>query len=145
MNKRHERSRMAAMLAAGSLVLATGAVAAQTPAALPAVQQQGQVQYLTGGFGHDESEAMKAASSSYPLALTFASKQGGAYLADVQVTITDAQGKTVLDTTSDGPYLLVKLPAGRYKVSARFNGNEQTRHVSISAHGTVRQTFTWNA
>lgn len=145
MNKRHERSRMAAMLAAGSLALACGMAAAQAPGVLPAVQQQGQVQYLTGGFGHDESEAIKAASSNYPLALTFASTQGGAYLADVQVTITDAQGNTVLDATADGPFLLVKLPAGRYTVSARFNGNEQTRHVAVPAHGTARQTFTWNA
>lgn len=145
MNKRHERSRMVAALAAGSLALATGMAMAQPSSALPAVQQQGQVQYLTGGVGHDESEAIKAASRSYPLALTFASSQGGAYLANVQVTITDAQGNTVLSTASDGPYLLVKLPAGRYKVSARFNDKEQTRQVSVSDQGTVRQTFTWNA
>ena len=145
MNKRHERSRMAAALAVGSLALATGIATAQPESALPAVQQQGQVQYLSGGVGHDESEAIKAASGRYPLALTFAASQGGAYLANVQVTITDAHGKTVLSTAADGPYLLVKLPAGRYKVSARFNDREQTRDVSVSSHGTVRQTFTWNA
>ncbi|OZI76005.1 MULTISPECIES: carboxypeptidase-like regulatory domain-containing protein [Bordetella] len=145
MNKRHERSRMAAALAAGSLALAAGVAAAQTSSALPAVQQQGSVQYITGGVGIDESEAIKAASNRYPLALTFASREGGAYLASVQVTITDAQGNTVLDTATDGPYLLVKLPAGRYKVSARFNDKEQTRQVSVSGHGTVRQSFTWSA
>ncbi|MBV7485872.1 carboxypeptidase-like regulatory domain-containing protein [Bordetella sp. BOR01] len=145
MNKRNERSRMAAMLVAGCLALAAGTVAAQPAAALPAVQQQGQVQYLMGGFGHDESEAIKAASSSYPLALTFAATQGGAYLADVQVAITDAQGKAVLSTTADGPYLLVKLPPGNYKISARFKDKEQTRQVTVSGQGTVRQTFNWDA
>ncbi|HYG45532.1 MAG TPA: carboxypeptidase-like regulatory domain-containing protein [Bordetella sp.] len=144
MDKRHERSRMASLLAAGCVVLAAGTVAAQ-PAALPAAQQQGQVQYVMGGFGHDESEAIKAASSSYPLALTFAATQGGAYLANVQVAITDAQGKAVLSTTADGPYLLVKLPPGQYRISARFNGNEQTRQVTLSGQGTVRQTFSWDA
>ncbi|MCD0506011.1 carboxypeptidase-like regulatory domain-containing protein [Bordetella petrii] len=144
MNKRHERSRMATALAACTLALAVGTVAAQTTSALPPVQQQGQVQYISGGFGQDESEAMKAASSSYPLVLTFAAKEGGAYLADVHVTITDAQGQAVLDTTAKGPYLLVKLAAGQYKISASLKGNEQTRQVQVSDQGTRREMFTWS-
>jgi len=148
MKKRYERSRMAAILAAGCLVLAGGTAGAQSsPAtdpssALPAMQQQGQVEYLTGGFGREESRAIQAASSRFPLALTFATAQG-AYLANVRVTISNAQG-TVLDTPSAGPYLLVKLPAGRYKISASLNDKEQSRQVTVPARGTARQTFTWN-
>lgn len=145
MNPRHTPSRLAAALAAGCLALAAGSAGAQTAGVLPPVQQQGQVQYLTGGFGYDESEAIKAASSQYPLALTFASSQGGAYLADVRVKITDAQGATVLDTTANGPYLLVNLPAGRYHVSASFKDDEKTRQISVPQSGTARATFTWNA
>lgn len=143
MNKRYDRSLMAATLAAGCMALAAGPVAAQTAHTLPAVQHQGSVQYLTGGVGYDESQAIKAASHDYPLALTFAATQGGAYLASVTVRIADAQDKTVLNATSDGPYLLVKLPAGRYKVSATFDGKPQTRHVTVSSGSTARETFTW--
>ncbi|MVW72734.1 carboxypeptidase-like regulatory domain-containing protein [Bordetella sp. 15P40C-2] len=143
MNTSHKPSRLAGALAAGCLAFATLSAVAQNLPALPPVQQQGQVEFLTGGFGADESNAIKAASSQYPLALTFSSTQGGAYVANVKVRITDARGNTVLDTTG-GPYVLVKLPAGRYKVSATFNGKEQTRQISVPRSGTARAGFTWN-
>ncbi|MBO9357517.1 carboxypeptidase regulatory-like domain-containing protein [Bordetella petrii] len=144
MKKRYERSRVAAILAAGCLVLASGTAGAQSDpsSALPAMQQQGQVEYLTGGFGREEARAMRDASSRFPLALIFATAQGK-YLANVRVTIKDAQGSTVLDTPSAGPHLLVKLPAGRYKVSASLNDKEQSRQITVPASGTARQSFTW--
>jgi hypothetical protein len=136
-------ARLAGALSAGCLALATLSAAAQNLPALPPVQQQGQAEFLSGGFGADESGAIKAASSQYPLALTFSSTQGGAYVANVRVKITDGRGATVLDTTG-GPYVLVKLPAGRYKVSASFNGDEKTRQISVPRSGTARVDFTWN-
>ncbi|MGY0755110.1 carboxypeptidase-like regulatory domain-containing protein [Bordetella bronchiseptica] len=143
MDKRHERAWMAAALAAGSIALG-GAVQAQ--GALPAVQQQGSVQFVTGGVGLDESEAMKAASKDYPLALTFAARgdgRAGLYLADVAVQILDRTGKPVLDAKADGPYLLAKLPAGTYRVKATSGGVEQTRQVSVRPGSTARAVFEW--
>lgn len=64
MNKRIERCTLAAAMAVGTLALAGFLNAAQ--AALPAVQHQGSVQYVSGGIGLDESEAMKAAAKDYP-------------------------------------------------------------------------------
>ena len=104
-------------------------------AGLPPVQHQGSVQYVSGGIGLDESEALKAAAKDYPLALTFAAQVGGKadYVADVTVAIHDGQGKPVLRATSEGPYMLVKLPAGDYKVSATYKGQTQERQVAVRA------------
>lgn len=143
MNKRIERCTVAAVMALGSLAFAGILTTAQ--AALPAVKHQGTVQYVSGGIGLDESEALKAAAKDYPLALTFAAQRDGKadYVANVAVSIQDAHGKQVLKAESEGPYMLVKLPAGSYKVSATFNGKAQDREVTVQNSGTARAVFEW--
>jgi hypothetical protein len=66
-----------------------------------------------------------------------------AYAADVPVTITDSKGTTVLKTTTNGPFLLVKLPAGEYKISSTYNGREQTHNASVKGPGSARLVFEW--
>jgi hypothetical protein len=143
MNKRIERCTMAAAMALGSMAIAGLLNTAQ--AGLPPVQHQGSVQYVSGGIGLDESEALKAAAKDYPLALTFAAQVGGKadYVADVTVAIHDGQGKPVLRATSEGPYMLVKLPAGDYKVSATYKGQTQERQVAVKGAGAARAVFEW--
>ena len=143
MNKRIERCTVAAVMALGSLAVAGILTTAQ--AALPAVKHQGSVQYVSGGIGLDESEALKAAAKDYPLALTFAAQRDGKadYVANVAVSIQDAHGKQVLKAESEGPYMLVKLPAGSHKVSATFNGKAQDREVTVQNSGTARAVFEW--
>ncbi|MBB1594128.1 carboxypeptidase regulatory-like domain-containing protein [Achromobacter sp. UMC46] len=143
MNKRIERCTLAAMMAVGSMALA--GVLSTAQAALPPVKHQGTVQYVSGGIGIDESEAMKAAARDYPLALTFAAQRDGKadYVASVGVAIHDAKGKEVLKATAEGPYMLVKLPAGDYKISATYGGKAQEREVTVQATGTARAVFEW--
>ncbi|MGE8677908.1 MAG: carboxypeptidase regulatory-like domain-containing protein [Achromobacter marplatensis] len=143
MNKRIERCTLAAMMAVGSMAIA--GVLSTAQAALPPVKHQGSVQYVSGGIGIDESEAMKAAARDYPLALTFAAQRDGKadYVASVGVAIHDAQGKEVLKATAEGPYMLVKLPAGAYKVSATYEGKAQVREVTVQNTGTARAVFEW--
>jgi len=143
MNRRFERCTIAAAMTLGTFALA--GVLSTAQAAMPPVQHQGAIEYVSGGIGIDESESMKAASSSYPLALTFAAQRGGKadYVADVTVAIRDAQGKAVLQTTAQGPYMLVKLPAGNYRISATFDGKAQEREVTVQGSGTARAMFEW--
>ncbi|MGE8632586.1 MAG: carboxypeptidase regulatory-like domain-containing protein [Achromobacter piechaudii] len=143
MNTRIERCKISAMMALGGIALA--GVLSTAQAALPPVQHQGAVQYMSGGIGIDESEAMKAAAKDYPLSLTFAAQRDGKadYVASVGVLIRDAQGKEVLKATAEGPYMLVKLPAGNYKVSATYEGRAQEREVNVQGPGTGRAVFEW--
>jgi len=138
------RSLMVAALA-GAVLWAASLSSAH--AALPETQKQGNVEYVTGGIGLDESQSLKAAEKNYPLSLLFARKLDGKndYTADVKVVITDAKGATILNATSGGPYMLVKLPEGEYKVSATLDGNEQTRQVSVKGNGSAHAGFEWSA
>src|SRR4051794_26506570 len=87
-----------------NIALATGILLAsglyiQSRAELPATQIQGSTEYISGGFGLDESTALKQAMDQWPLALTFASQVDGkaAYAGEVQVVIRNASDATVLN------------------------------------------------
>lgn len=109
---------------------------------MPQVQQQGNVSYVSGGVGLDESRALQSAARSWPLSLRFTAKSGE-YLADVHVQVADRHGTNVLDTTSLGPYMLVKVPPGRYSIHASHRGIDQTRTVTVAGNGHARAAFTW--
>ncbi|MEM5340949.1 carboxypeptidase regulatory-like domain-containing protein [Paraburkholderia azotifigens] len=109
---------------------------------LPQVQQQGDVSFTSGGVGLDESKALLAAQSQWPLSLRFTGP-GSDYLSDVKVKIVDSHGGSVLDTTSRGPYMLVRLRPGRYTVHAAYKDNDQTKPVNIPAKGTAKAAFYW--
>lgn len=129
-------------IVAGALTLSlAGAAFAQD--GLPPLQTSGGVSYITGGVGLDESAAIKAAEKDFNLSLLFAQNKRGEYLADVQVSIVDKAGKTVLKVVSDGPMLLVRLPAGAYKVSANHEGKTLVKAVQVEAKGVARAAFVW--
>lgn len=138
--RRASRACTAPLLA---LTLIAGASSAA--AALPDTQVQNGVTYLTGGIGSDESGSIKQVLKDYPLVLIFARPQqgGAAYLADVQVAIQDKDEQQVLNVKTDGPYLLVKLPPGTYRVVANAGGSIQSQTVEVQASGTTQKRFDW--
>lgn len=111
---------------------------------LPEVKTQNGVDYLSGGIGLDESQAIEAAAKDYSLMLTFATEKTGEYLAHVNVKIEGKSGETVLDVDADGPMLLVRLQPGQYKISATYNDRQVTEMASISGDRTTRLTLYWS-
>nr|WP_028217818.1 carboxypeptidase-like regulatory domain-containing protein [Paraburkholderia oxyphila] len=109
---------------------------------MPQVQQQGGVEFVSGGVGLDESKALQAARSQWPLSLRFTGRNAE-FLADVHVQIVDAHGASVLDTTSRGPYMLVRVRPGRYTVHVSHNGIDKTSAVTVGANGSARASFIW--
>ena len=128
------------------LLVATLAFAA-LPSALPPEQTQGSVTYVSGGIGQEEAQAFEAAAALYPLTLEFAIKHTprAEYTADVHVVVTNAQGVRVLDTNSEGPFLLAKLPAGHYTVTAERHQQTLTRSVHVATHKPTHGIFLWAA
>lgn len=110
---------------------------------LPEVKTQNGINYLSGGVGLDEAQAVESAAADYSLMLTFAIQKSGDYLAYVNVKIADKSGETVLDTVADGPMLLVQLPPGQYKISAVSNDRQVIKTVHISGNRTTRETLYW--
>ena len=129
------------LCAAGS-VSSSGAYA-QAP--LPQPQQQGGIAYLNGGAGDEEVQFIKQSMKDYSLALEFgrAGSPRAEYVATVAITIKDAGGATVFEAPSVGPYLLVKLPAGKYSVVATYQDVTQTRPVTVATTARAPTTFTW--
>jgi hypothetical protein len=108
---------------------------------LPPTETQNGITYVTGGFGADESSAMKEAAGNYDLVLTFADRDGS-YVAEVNVQIIDRDGQPVLDTVS-GPLLLASLPPGEYRVRADYGGLSRWQTVRVGGERQSRLVFTW--
>lgn len=89
--------------------------------------------YVTGGIGADELEALEKQRRRFSLRLLTAAKGSGAYLSDALIKITDASGRTVLNTTADGPWVYVNLKLGDYKVTVTYKGRVQQRATKIHA------------
>lgn len=129
------------LIATAVVALAAGTAAA----ALPPIQHQGEVQYLSGGVGTEESESIKQAASQFPLALEFVQKATprDQYLANVEVSVVDHRGRSVLDATSDGPFLLASLPSGEYTVKASYAGHTLEKVVRVADRASARAVFVW--
>jgi len=112
-----------------------------------AVHTQGNVTYVVGGLAKADANAIEHAAPFYSLQLEFLRKAEpkDEYLSHVKVRIKDAQGKMVLDVTTDGPFLLARLPAGKYTVSAARDGEVKSRIVRVIPHRHQRAVFRWQA
>jgi len=112
---------------------------------LPAVQRQGAIEYLSGGIGLEESTAIEAEGPKWPLTLLFATRryQRSVYTADAKVTVRDGQGKLLLQTQADGPFLLVRLVPGTYVVEATLDGRPLHQRVVLKPGAPARVVFAW--
>jgi hypothetical protein len=108
----------------------------------PTEQRQGNVTFITGGVTRDEADSFRAAMPRYALGLEFA-RTNAEFLSNVDVEVTDARGRSVLRTISDGPFLLANLPAGQYTVHAASNGRVKTQTVNVSPGQHRHLTFAW--
>lgn len=109
-----------------------------------AAAQPGSVSFVSGGVGDEDAQRMKQLRSEYPLELLFVTRGNpNQYLSAVKVQIVDKGGKAVLDTTSDGPFLLAKVPPGRYSISADNEGSVKRQTVQVGGGKTQRVMFVW--
>lgn len=105
--------------------------------------QQNGITYLSGGIGEDEARAIGQAQG-YNLHMTFAVGPENKYIPDVEVTVQNASGQTLLTLTEAGPLVYVQLPPGKYSVVATRNG-EARRDTAEVGRGAARNlVFHWN-
>jgi hypothetical protein len=111
---------------------------------ITAAGAQADIPYTSGGVGLNSQEELIARQKEFSLKLVFAEKQTGSYLANVEVTIADTAGETLVNAVSDGPWFYAKLPAGSYKVTATFHGIAQSVAVKVPATGLKEQYLRWD-
>jgi hypothetical protein len=121
------------------------------PAPMPAPQALNQTApsasndtfFISGGVGKAERDRLEAMSRDYNFKMQMATS-GGAFVSDVNVKIKDAKGNVVLETVTDGPLLMAKLPTGKYTVTASKFGETKTQTVQVGAKSSKPVNIFWN-
>lgn len=137
------QARAGAVRIAALCLALLGGTAVADDSALPPVQQSGDIRYLSGGVGENQSQAIKAAAGQYALWISFIARVDGkdAYSIPEQLTILRADGAPVLDLKPDGPFLLVDLPPGQYSITAGSAAQSRTQKVQIARGAHKRLVF----
>lgn len=133
------RSFVRAAVAAAVLGLATPAFSQVT---LTPETQNG-VAFVTGGIGRDKVEAFRAAASDFNLRATF-SETTGAFIAGVGVELRDAQGKTLVNTKTQGPFFFAKVPPGTYEMVATYGDQTARRQLAVNAGAAATTDVSFN-
>lgn len=92
------------------------------------------VEAVCTGIG--EEAQRDARWAAYPLKIVFAGK-GGQFVADVDVTVSKG-GKDVVSVHCEGPWVLVKVPAGRYRITGMLDGQNTEANAVAPASGQGR-------
>lgn len=135
-------SKLYTAVAAGIVLGTVALVPVANAQGEESVQNAGGVSYVSGGVGTTSIDRLAALARDFNLKLVFALKSGD-YVSNVKVTIANAAGKTLVDTTSEGPWLMAKLPAGNYKIAATFAGNAEKRTIAVGAEKMKTVDFRW--
>jgi hypothetical protein len=106
--------------------------------------QQNGITYLSGGIGEDEARAIGQAQG-YNLHMTFAIGTENKYVPDVDVTVQNASGQTLLTLSDAGPLVYVQLPPGKYTVAATRNGEERRDTAEVGSGAARKLVFHWNS
>jgi hypothetical protein len=106
--------------------------------------QQNGITYLSGGIGEDEARAIGQAQG-YNLHMTFAIGPENKYVPDVDVTVQNASGQTLLTLSDAGPLVYVQLPPGKYSVVATRNGEERRDTADVGSGAARKLVFHWNS
>jgi hypothetical protein len=82
-------------------------------------------------------------AGQYALSLTFVSRidQHDTYDSPDALTILKANGAPVLDLKPDGPFVLINLPAGKYRITASLAAWSKTQAVEIAPGGHKKLVF----
>lgn len=109
------------------------------------VMKLGDITYINGGIGDEETAQLKSQIGRYNLQIML-SAPNGEYISDVRVRILDTAGTALLDVADAGPYLYAHLPAGEYTLETynRADPTPQTKTIHIAAKGAVREHIIYN-
>ena len=121
-----------------------GLAAAGSGADGPGVNSANGAIFISGGIGETEQAQLAARESEFNLKLVFSLVEGN-YVADVGVFVRDSRGAIVVEHFAGGPIFMARLPAGRYRLAATYDGKSLVREVSVSASRLRTEYLRWPA
>jgi hypothetical protein len=105
----------------------------------PVLEQSAGIEYISGGAGLEQRDAIVAVQTRFPLRIVLSGK-GGEYIVADSLIVRDGSGHAM--TISDaGPLVMLNVPPGRYTVEATFQG--RTRHTVVHV-GRDGRTLNWS-
>ncbi len=112
---------------------------------VPESQNYQGIQYITGGIGSEESDAMLELGKKWPLTLEFSQDhpQRSLWVADVEVKITNQKQKLIFAAISDGPILLINLEPGTYNMEFVFEKRPLKRKIKIEEGQPQKLPIAW--
>ncbi|MSQ60719.1 MAG: hypothetical protein EXR36_14045 [Betaproteobacteria bacterium] len=84
---------------------------------------------------------MRAVQHEYTLWLSFEHEGEAVLTADTEVAIRDANGRLVFEAAAEGPWIMVNLPAGRYRVTAKQDDQLGSQIVAVGSKGVTRSAM----
>jgi hypothetical protein len=115
--------------AALTMALTAFQVDAESNKALPSGASFGSVMIISGGSDLDEAAEFRQASPRYPLSVVFTVRGGDYTVPDSFKLLHD--GNVVATMPSAGPWVLIDLPPGSYKLQAESGGRTVERNVRV--------------
>ncbi len=100
------------------------------------------VLYLSGGIGEEELKHVLEMRDDFNLRLLFCEVKG-AYIAGVNVLVTDDKDRVVLAVDDAGPYLFAELPPGQYRVKATYAGHVKEQRLHLPSNAAREGVFRW--
>lgn len=132
----------ARVIALSAILLATLALPALPADAQPSRGRTSDgIAFAFGGISVSEQQDLERHKDRFSLWVTTAARKSGAYLADVQIKISDSAGKVLFNAPISGPWLFIDLPPSRYTVEATHRGKPQTRSTQIRAGDRHQMVF----
>ena len=134
---------VAAMLASSALTPAFAQSSREIPSidTTRSVSDASNVNFVTGGIGDDERQAIEATAASYNVHIT-SSSTNGAFVEDTQVIIRNKAGDEVLNANA-GPLLYVQLPAGTYSIEATHGDQTQKKRLIVGKKTSAKVHLGW--
>ncbi len=109
-----------------------------------AVQQDAHgTDYVTGGIGSEEVDAMESFKKQFNLYFLFSEGKVGRVIDDINISITDSKNQTIFALEHAAPRLLLNLPSGKYQATASYLGSEQRYRFTHDAKKHQRIILNW--
>lgn len=101
------------------------------------------ITFVSGGVSEEAVDRLRAMERDFNLKMVFA-LNNGEYVADVRVQVVDPSNKVVLDTLTEGPWLLARLPAGSYQINATYGRSIERRAIAVAPASLKTLDFRWS-
>jgi hypothetical protein len=103
------------------------------------IQQAYGINYACAGIG--KASRADPRWRKFPVKLQFAATNGD-FMGDPHVRVMLSTGKIVFEAQCDGPWVLIDLPAGNYKVHATGRNGAAMKDFTLSVRGSHQTSMT---